>query len=36
MMFDTREEAEQFVQRMADEPDQVFSVEGIEVRKIWN
>jgi hypothetical protein len=37
MMFDTRDEAEQFVQRMKPmEPDQQFSIEAIEASKIWN
>ena len=37
MMFDTREEAEQFVQRMQQmEPDQVFSIEAIEAKQVWN
>jgi hypothetical protein len=37
MMFDTREEAERFVQRMQQmEPDQVFSIEAIEARQVWN
>jgi hypothetical protein len=37
MMFDTREEAEQFVQRMQQmEPDQVFSIEAVEARQVWN
>jgi hypothetical protein len=37
MMFDTREEAEQFVQRMQQmEPDQMFSIEAIEARQVWN
>jgi hypothetical protein len=37
MMFDTREEAEQFAQRMQQmEPDQMFSIEAIEARQIWN
>ena len=37
MMFDTREEAVQFVQRMQQmEPDQVFSIEAIEARQVWN
>ena len=37
MMFDTREEAEQFMQRMQQmEPDQVFSIEAIEARQVWN
>ena len=37
MMFDTREEAENFVQRMQQmEPDQMFSIEAIEARQVWN
>jgi hypothetical protein len=37
MMFDTREEAEQFAQRMQQmEPDQMFSIEAIEARQVWN
>ncbi len=37
MMFDTREEAEQFAQRMQQmEPDQTFSIEAIEARQVWN
>jgi hypothetical protein len=37
MMFDTKDEAEQFVQRMKPmEPDQQFSIEAIEASKIWN
>ena len=37
MMFDTREEAEQFMQRMQQmEPDQVISIEAIEARQVWN
>ncbi len=37
MLFDTREEAMQFVQRMQRmEPDQTFSVEAIEARQVWN
>ncbi len=37
MMFDTKEEAEQFVQRMQQmEPDQMFSIEQIEARQVWN
>lgn len=37
MMFDSREEAERFVQRMQQmEPDQVFSIEAIEARQVWN
>ena len=37
MLFDTRGEAMQFVQRMQRmEPDQMFSVEAIEARQVWN
>ena len=37
MMFDTREEAVQFMQRMQQmEPDQMFSIEAIEARQVWN
>jgi hypothetical protein len=37
MMFDTLAEAESFAQRMQQvEPDQVFSIEAIEARQIWN
>jgi hypothetical protein len=37
MMFDTREEAVQFAQRMQQmEPDQMFSIEAIEARQVWN
>jgi len=37
MMFDTKHEAEEFVQRMRPmEPDQQFSIEAIEASKIWN
>jgi len=37
MMFDTREEAVQFVQRMQQmEPDQMFSIEAIEAKQVWN
>ena len=37
MMFDTREEAEHFVRKMQQvEPDQVFSIEAIEAKQIWN
>jgi hypothetical protein len=37
MMFDTREEAERFVEKMQRlEPDQVFSVEAVEAKMIWN
>jgi hypothetical protein len=37
MMFDTREEAVQFMQRMQKmEPDQMFSIEAVEARQVWN
>lgn len=37
MMFDTREEAERFVRKMQQmEPDQMFSIEAIEARQVWN
>jgi hypothetical protein len=37
MMFDTREEAEHFVRRMQQmEPDQMFSIEAIEAKQVWN
>jgi hypothetical protein len=37
MMFDTREEAEKFAQRMQQmEPDQMFSIEAIEAKQVWN
>ncbi len=37
MRFDTREEAVQFVQRMQQmEPDQMFSIEAIEAKQVWN
>ncbi len=37
MMFDTQAEAEQFMQRMRQmEPDQMFSIEAIEARQVWN
>ena len=37
MMFDTREEAERFVQRMQQiEPDQIFSIEPVEAKHVWN
>ena len=37
MMFDTRAEAEQFMQRMQQmEPDQMFSIEAIEAKQVWN
>src|ERR1700722_14569397 len=37
MLFDTREEAVRFAQRMQQmEPDQMFSIEAIEARQVWN
>lgn len=37
MMFDTKEEAEQFMQRMQQmEPDQMISIEAIEAKQVWN
>ena len=37
MMFDTREEAEKFAHRMQQmEPDQMFSIEAIEAKQVWN
>jgi hypothetical protein len=37
MMFDTREEAEQFARKMQHaEPDQMFSIEAVEARQVWN
>jgi len=37
MMFNTKEEAQEFVQKMQQmEPDQMFSIEEIEARQIWN
>jgi hypothetical protein len=37
MMFDTREEAERFANRMQQmEPDQMFSIEAVEARQVWN
>ena len=37
MMFDTREEAEQFVRKMQHaEPDQMFAIEAVEARQVWN
>lgn len=37
MMFDTKAEAEQFVQKMQQiEPDQMFSIEPVEARQVWN
>lgn len=37
MMFDTKEEAEQFVRKMQHaEPDQMFAIEAVEARQMWN
>jgi hypothetical protein len=37
MMFDTKAEAEQFVHRMQQmEPDQMFSIEAIDAKQVWN
>lgn len=37
MMFDTKAEAEEFMQRMQQmEPDQMFSIEAVEAKQIWN
>jgi hypothetical protein len=37
VVFDTREEAEEFMTRMRQmEPDQAISVEAIDARKVWN
>lgn len=37
MMFDTKAEAEEFVQKMQQmEPDQMFSIEPVEARQVWN
>jgi len=37
MMFDTREEAEHFARKMQQmEPDQMFSIEAIEAKQVWN
>lgn len=37
MMFDTKEEAELFMRKMQQmEPDQMFSIEAIEARQVWN
>ncbi len=37
MMFDTKVEAEQFVQKMRQmEPDQMFSIEAISAAQVWN
>ena len=35
--FDTREEAERFARKMQQmEPDQVFAIEAIEAKQVWN
>jgi hypothetical protein len=37
LIFSTREEAVQFVQKMQRmEPDQMFSIEAVEARQVWN
>ena len=37
MMFDTREEAEQFMNRMRQmEPDQTILIEAVDARQVWN
>jgi hypothetical protein len=37
MLFDTKAEAEQFMQRMQQmEPDQMISIEAIEASRVWN
>lgn len=37
MMFNTREEAEQFMNQMRQvEPDQMISVEAVDARQVWN
>ena len=37
MMFDTKAEAEQFMQLMREmEPDQMISIEAIEASRVWN
>jgi len=37
MMFNTREEAEEFMLKMRQaEPDQTISIEAIEARQVWN
>jgi hypothetical protein len=37
MIFDTKAEAEQFMQRMQQmEPDQMISIEMIDASRIWN
>lgn len=37
MMFDSKAEAEQFARKMREaEPDQMFSIEAVEARQVWN
>ncbi len=37
MMFDTKAEAERFARKMQEaEPDQMFSIEAVEARQVWN
>jgi hypothetical protein len=37
VMFDTKEEAEQFMNRMRQmEPDQMISIEAVDASKVWN
>jgi hypothetical protein len=37
MIFDTKAEAEQFMQRMQQmEPDHMISIEAIEASQVWN
>ena len=37
MIFSTKEEAEQFMNRMREmEPDQTISIEAVDARKVWN
>ena len=37
MNFDTKAEAEHFARKMREaEPDQIFSVEAVEARQVWN
>jgi hypothetical protein len=37
MMFATQGEAEEFMRKMQQaEPDQMFSVEAVEARQVWN
>ncbi len=37
LMFNTEEEAVEFVQKMQQmEPDQMFSIEAVEARQVWN